>query len=1607
MAESLEPVRLRFRTKAALFASIFAVAPVFFYWALKAPALDSFIRRKAIEAAAAENIDLRIESFDFDPWGPTIKVAGLSAVSNDGAFQASLDSLRVRLVFPESPAAGFGVEVWAEAPKIKGEVDVRTHRPIPPLELKTLKISDGSLTLNLHPLDVRLTLPNIDVNWAQNSGEAAIRGGRAAWKGVDEPLGKADLKATRDFASFKIESFIMDSPRLRVKASGKAGLLGKLDVSVETEANLANLHGDLIDALGLEEFQPVGVERIKVSGSLGGRVLAPKFSGRLDLAETTFGPVKSASAGMDVSADLESVRVHGLAFGSNVGSVEKGECKISWSNGVFLEAKAEASDFSLRPFMGVFVKDHFPVGLTAHGRGGVAGPLHPELALEFDFDGGGEDLDVTTQTKGGSAGRFFLESAKVVAKGVVRRHSLEFYSGRVENDSASVKVLSGRIDYLHGLEFETDVEIKNLEMARQYLPKSFDAAGRAKGKFGGPYAELQFHYDFDLDSSIVLDQDLGALTGRFDYDLKTLFAHDAAIKGAFGDLAVTGDAVLLPGGAYNLDVNWKNEDLGRMFESVGKYVSGLPRVNGSFFADGVVAGTILDPDFRGTVGFENVSVNGVAVDEASFSGRVSPSSWTLDSAEAKIHGAGVAVSGAGNFKTMGLKGQAFNIDPQVWGEVLARQIPAEGDFSLFFSVSGAYVDPEISFEASAPDAVLQGLSLGEAKLSGGFKNHSLDFAFSAMEEAAKAKGSVATSKPRVFALEYVLLDLPSGKMPPAAFPGDLSFDFISGGGSLAGSFAEGEAPVSAGSFSGEIQGVHWAGYEFGSVKAAADYANRRVSFDLSAQDRRLKANGAVGLSGAKVLDLDFSFDSLDLQGLPGLQRLEGGKASAQGSAVVSTQELAEASGLAKLSAVKKLTVQGKATGFGAAGWRPSAWDFSAGINDGAPPVFSALGAGIKLNGKISDPVVGKWEASAIFDAFDLQKAPPAGGAELNGLLYGRAEAHGVGANLVGASGAGEAMKLAWGPTAASNWSWKTSWKNDRLEFEASEPRGLALRGGWNKTSGADFFLDMIGAPVAGWMKEDWFPKELTGRLTGKAELRAPPDGKPLAALLLTGLDLEYPPVKIKNDGDVHIIYKNRAVEVERLGLMSDGVLAGASGSFIPLESWDLAVDGEFDLALLKLFIPAVVEAEGKGLLAAEIQGPWTGPALKGTFQIPPDDGVASVTLHKVEGSFDDIRLNSRFDAETGFAVDSFDANFGLGTVHVEGTAALDGLKLGDLRFIGELRDIEYEAPAEVQYRFDADLFLNGKVENPRIGGEIRLEKLLYERRTNWRSMVQEALLLRPRGTVSGIKIEGEGLFIDLALLGSDAVLLDNNLGRIPMSVDLRLRGTPPRIFAWGRIDIREGAALFRTREFDISPSSIEFLGDSEHIALLDLHASTMVREYEINADITGPVPERQVSLSSNPSMDDPTDIVSLLFTGAASSDGSSDGAVSSADVTGVEAASFLLGGVQDTLETRSESIGQSLGPLSIDRFHIDPAYSAGAQTADAKITVGKEITDSLHAKYSRLIFGEADQDLELNYTLTRNLSLLGTWRDRGAQERGSFGGEIRVVVPFNRFLFFR
>lgn len=1568
--------------------------PVAVFWALKLPAVDRYLTRKAPEWALAGGVELRLGSADFDPWGPSLRLAGLEARAGGGQWVFRAESLRVRLRFVKSLSGTLHLEAEAAAPRLEGELRTVPRRPgeagprlrgVPPVVFEVLRVTDGAAAVGLPDLDLRLDLPRVEVAWAHNRGTARLAGGGVTWRGEREALEELAFQGERRFAAVKVDRLGLRTTRLGLEASGRVGPWRLLDLRAAAAVSLRGLPTKWLEAAGLGEFAPVETA-LAVEAEIGGTTERPRARGTLGLEAGRLAHVRLDGASVAWAADRGGVSFSGLEVRTSVAGAAGVEGRLGWEEGLSLEARGEAEGYDLRAFMGLLLPGWFPVGVHASGTFEAKGPLAPELNLECRVDARARDLDVTVGPAGGRRTVFALPAGSLASSLTVRAREIRFGRTRVESPSATVVIPSGRLVYAEGLWLDTDVTIRDLELVRDYVPAGIDARGRASGRFGGPYEELSFAYDLDLSSVEVWGEDLGRLRARARYDLRDLVVDSADVQGSWGGLQGSGAVGLYRDGTYGLRVQAAVPDLSALVGIAAAAGLSLPGdLAGTASAQGQVGGALTRPWFAGEVRAQDVSGAGLHVSRAEARGRASASDWTLDAGEVRAYGGEVQVRGAGDARAFRLEAGLSRVRPELLVRALGWESPAEGAFTGDARAEGGYGSPSVWVAGRFADFAVLGHPLGAVEVDARYGEGGVAGEARAFGTGLVVRAELGLLGDLALTADAAIAALPWGVLPSELLPQGLQGESLTGrvqaGGALGG-----EEPALEVSWSGEAQGVSWRGVALERVVLGGHYAPEGLSFSASAWNGEASVTGLASFRDGRPLELGVTLHDLRLARLRPLAPVPMGRVTARGRTAASLDRLRAAEGVVDaLGAVDELEFEGAVAGLVVAGGvgLPE-WRFRADSPGGRPRV-RVDSRGVVLEAQMEDPARTGWRARLELDRFAPTSLLPDGHPlrPLEGFLTARASARGQAGTVAEAFASGRIEGLAWAPALPSLWEWSASWDGGRAEFSAREGRGVSLRGGWAPGDALSAALALDAVPLQGWVAHPAIPEDLVGEAHGRGQVRWAADGGLTAGIELSRLRVALEPIALEAPVPVRLSYGGGEVRIETLRLSGDGFGLSASGGLRPGETWDLDAQATLELDVLRRWVPGVRRASGTAVAQLGWRGPWASPRLAGPVAVEPG---ATLVLEALDLPIEDLDASGFFDAQKGFVVEWVDAQVGVGRAHVEGVVGLEGLRPGRLRLLAELRNIAPERPPRVHSLFDADLLFTGTASSPEIRGDIRLKEFAYEQRVNLKTLVFQALQRRPR-EVRGVPEAGT-VFVDVSVRGHDNLRVENNLAELSLAVDLRARGYLPRPVLWGRVEAREGTARLRAVEYEVLRSSVEFLGETRPVPVLDVHARTTVRQYGVSVDISGPLDDYQVNLASLPTLAH-NDIVALLTLGTTAGEMQDAQAL-----TATEAASFFTGRLQDELETE---VGELLG---FDQFSIDPAYSPATQTTVPRVTVGKAITRSLFARYSAAIGGETEQTLEAQYSLTPRISLLGTWTDRGAQAQGSLGGEIRWRFSF-------
>ncbi len=312
----------------------------------------------------------------------------------------------------------------------------------------------------------------------------------------------------------------------------------------------------------------------------------------------------------------------------------------------------------------------------------------------------------------------------------------------------------------------------------------------------------------------------------------------------------------------------------------------------------------------------------------------------------------------------------------------------------------------------------------------------------------------------------------------------------------------------------------------------------------------------------------------------------------------------------------------------------------------------------------------------------------------------------------------------------------------------------------------------------------------------------------------------------------------------------------------------------------------------------------------------------------------------------------------------------------------QVADALFRYPEGLETRIDGTLLFQGTPKSKGLKGEIRIKKASYEKNLNLRAMVLE--IQRKR-----VKLDQPVPFfgstdLNIHIGGKKDIWINNNLAKLPLEVDLVLKGTIDRPLLFGRIEAEDGTFVFSRNPFKVISATADFISPDTIRPVMDIHSTTEVRGYHIDLRLSGTMERFNLSLSSEPPLSE-TDILALLTVGQTAA----ETAETMKEVGTVTATAFLAAPIQEKIEGTLQDM------IKIDRFQVDPYYSSSTASEGARLTVGKRLLDErLYVTYTTGIT-TIEELIKLEYFLGRNVYVVGE-RD----EQGRMSGDVKFRFEF-------
>ncbi len=513
---------------------------------------------------------------------------------------------------------------------------------------------------------------------------------------------------------------------------------------------------------------------------------------------------------------------------------------------------------------------------------------------------------------------------------------------------------------------------------------------------------------------------------------------------------------------------------------------------------------------------------------------------------------------------------------------------------------------------------------------------------------------------------------------------------------------------------------------------------------------------------------------------------------------------------------------------------------------------------------------------------------------------------------------------------------------------------------------------------------------LEGRVTGNSAvsgeirlqgaLRQPRDLNITGNLSELSADVEY--VKVRNDGPIRFAVSRERLDIEQLHLIGDNTDLSASGS-VQLggeHQLNFKAQGKGNLQLIQSFNPDFISS-GVVTVDATVSGTTLQPAIQGRVQFTN----GSIAYSDLPSALSDINGSLSFN-QNRLEIENLTAHTGGGLITFSGHASAYNHQLNfDLAVKGEGVRLRY--PPGVSSTANADLHFIGSSSASTLSGDVTVNKLAvtpgFDFGASLERSAQAASLPQTNPLLNRIRL-------DVHIVTVPELQMQSAVIRMSGDADMRLRGTAAKPVLLGRADIIEGEAYFNGAKYRLERGDITFTNPLVTTPVLDLQASTQVRDYDITLLLNGKLDTTdslKITYRSEPPL--PTaDIIALLAFGQTTEE-SAQLQQSGQGVLGQGASSALLAAALNaTISNRVQRL------FGVSRIKIDPqGLSTETSTTQSgpALTIEQQISDKLTVSYSTNVSQTSQQVIQAQYNVTRSISIVAI-RD----QNGVLSFDVRI-----------
>jgi len=497
--------------------------------------------------------------------------------------------------------------------------------------------------------------------------------------------------------------------------------------------------------------------------------------------------------------------------------------------------------------------------------------------------------------------------------------------------------------------------------------------------------------------------------------------------------------------------------------------------------------------------------------------------------------------------------------------------------------------------------------------------------------------------------------------------------------------------------------------------------------------------------------------------------------------------------------------------------------------------------------------------------------------------------------------------------------------------------------------------------------------EVKGRITGHSSMagHATLSGPLKQPRLLNGIfkidafSVEVERVPIASDGPIELTLANQTISVQRCSLVSEDsrlTLTG-SASLSGERPLDLHAEAHVNLKLVQVIDPDIT-SYGITNLNLAVNGSMAKPSIVGRVTIEH----GGFSMIDVPSGLGDINGTLAFNQDR-LEVENLTARSGGGLVTLGGFVTYGRTVGFNLTMSGSEIRFRY---AGISVTSDQKLHLTGTLQNANLSGDITVTRFAQIPSTDLKFAVAQAgqpsRIPDPTSPLSN-------LHLDVRIVSSPELTVQTSLAKLSGDVDLRLRGTAARPVLLGRINVAEGDIKISGTKYHLDRGDITFTDPIRIDPVLDIQATTRVRDYDITIGLHGTVEKLNTTYRSDPPLSS-EDIVALLAFGRTQQESAMGGTPSSGFAETASGA-MLSQAINQTVGNRVSKL------FGVSSIRINPSVGGPDNNPNARITIEQQVSNNVTFTYITNLAQSAQQVIQFEYNINSQFTIQGIRDENG------------------------